>query len=350
MKSGSYRFEQFTLDVGDRTLRRNGAMLDVSNRYFDALVLLVSETGGLVSKNRFLDEVWRGVPVTDEALTQCIKILRRELGDDALHPRYIETVPKHGYRFVATVEQVESRAPVPAKSHFSWLAYFQLGAAGVVGGGISGLLGGLIYGFSSVAQPGTGGASIVLVLTALCVLVALVGATGVSFGIAVALIRGGGWQWHLGGGAIGGFFVGGIAKLLGLDAFNLLLGASPSNITGALEGAALGGAVGIGVWWGRKATSALYSALPAVLAGGIAGVAISLLGGRLMAGSLDLLVQLLPQSRLRLDRFGALFGEENFGPLAQIATGVLEGGLFAACVSVAMSLARQHTANKLMPK
>ena len=177
MKSGSYRFEQFTLDVRDRTLLRNGAILDVSNRYFDALVLLVSETGGLVSKNRFLDEVWRGVPVTDEALTQCINTLRRELGDDVLRPRYIETVPKHGYRFVATVEQVENRAPMAVKSQFNWPAYFQLGAAGVVGGGLSGLLGGLIYGFSSAAQPGTGGASIVLVLTALCVLVALVGAT-----------------------------------------------------------------------------------------------------------------------------------------------------------------------------
>ena len=154
----------------------------------------------------------------------------------------------------------------------------------------------------------------------------------------------------MGGGAIGGFFVGGIAKLLGLDAFNLLLGTSPSNITGALEGAALGGAVGIGVWWGRNATSVLRSALPAVLAGSIAGMAIPALGGRLMAGSIDLLVQLLPQSRLRLDRFGTLFGEENFGPFAQIATGVLEGGLFAACVSVAMLLARRQTADELMPK
>src|SRR6185503_19790630 len=60
-----------------------------------------------ISKDRFLDEVWRGVPVTDEALTQCIKTLRRQLGDDAARPRFIETVPKHGYRFVAPVERLE---------------------------------------------------------------------------------------------------------------------------------------------------------------------------------------------------------------------------------------------------
>ena len=66
--------------------------------------MLVGEAGKLVTKDRFLDEVWRGVPVTDEALTQCIKTLRRQLGDDAASPRFIETVPKHGYRFIAPVE------------------------------------------------------------------------------------------------------------------------------------------------------------------------------------------------------------------------------------------------------
>lgn len=59
-------------------------------------MLLVCRHGMLVAKNRFLDEAWNGVPVTDEALTQCIKMLRRHLGDDAASPRFIETVPKHG--------------------------------------------------------------------------------------------------------------------------------------------------------------------------------------------------------------------------------------------------------------
>ena len=119
MKTGSFRFGNFTVDVEQRQLRRDGALVDVSNRYFDALTLLLSEAGGLVSKDRFMDEVWRGVPVTDEALTQCIKSLRRHLDDDAARPLYIETVPKHGYRFVASVEQVpaaseEARDPSAA--------------------------------------------------------------------------------------------------------------------------------------------------------------------------------------------------------------------------------------------
>ncbi len=94
MASGSFRFETFALDPDDRQLKRDDAPVELNARYFDALTLLVRENGKLVSKDRFLEEVWRGVPVTDEALTQCIKTLRRQLSDDAASPRFIETVPQ----------------------------------------------------------------------------------------------------------------------------------------------------------------------------------------------------------------------------------------------------------------
>src|ERR671912_1370790 len=110
MESGGFRFERFTLDPGDRQLRRDGAPVELNARYLDALTLLVREAGKLVSKDRFLEEVWSGVPVTDEALTQCIKTLRRQLGDDAGNPRFIETVPKHGYRFIAPVELLDGES------------------------------------------------------------------------------------------------------------------------------------------------------------------------------------------------------------------------------------------------
>ena len=110
MAPGRFRFERFSLDVRDRQLRRDDAPVELNGRYLDALALLVGEPGRLVSKDRFLAEVWRGVPVTDEALTQCIKTLRRQLGDDAGRPRFIETVPKHGYRFIAPVERIETDA------------------------------------------------------------------------------------------------------------------------------------------------------------------------------------------------------------------------------------------------
>jgi hypothetical protein len=61
-----------------------------------------------------------------------------------------------------------------------------------------------------------------------------------------------------------------------------------------------------------------------------------------MGGSLDLLATTFPDSRLRIDQIGRLFGEDGFGPVSQIVTGGLEGALFAACVVGAIRLARRQ--------
>ena len=66
-----------------------------------------------------------------------------------------------------------------------------------------------------------------------------------------------------------------------------------------------------------------------------------MLGGRLMGGSLHLFSSQFPDSRLRLDEVGAIFGETGFGPVSQIVTGGLEGALFAGCVVGAMVLAKR---------
>ena len=79
----------------------------------------------------------------------------------------------------------------------------------------------------------------------------------------------------------------------------------------------------------------------AALCGGVAGLVIPLLGGRMMAGSLDLLAHSLPKSRLHLDRLGAIFGESGLGPISQSMTGALEGALFAGCVVGAMVIAQR---------
>jgi DNA-binding winged helix-turn-helix (wHTH) protein len=114
MEPDILHFERFSLDLRNRELRRDDGPVELNARYFDALALLVREAGRLVTKERLLRDVWRNVPVTDEAITQCISALRRQLGDDAARPRFIETVPKHGYRFVATVASAPTVAPAPA--------------------------------------------------------------------------------------------------------------------------------------------------------------------------------------------------------------------------------------------
>jgi DNA-binding winged helix-turn-helix (wHTH) protein len=347
--SGSFRFDRFLLDPHDRRLRREDAPVELNARYLDALILLVREQGKLVPKERFLEEVWRGVPVTDEALTQCIKTLRKQLGDDAGNPRFIETAPKHGYRFIAPVEWVEdaSRAEGLAghSAPVSTRNVLLLGGAGTIGGGLAGLAGGLLYSAVGAAQSGEmGGVSALLVLVCITMLVGLLGGAGVSFGIGAAeLAPGRLGQWSVIGGALGGLLVGGLVKLIGVDTFNLLFGQTPGEITGAPEGAMLGGAVGLSIWLTtRVALSLLRSAAFAGLAGAAAGVLIHLLGGRLMASSLDLLASRFPASRLHLDQIGRLFGESEFGPVSQAVTGGVEGALFAACVVSAMLMARRR--------
>ena len=352
MAPASFRFDRFTLDPRDRQLRRDDVPVELNARYLDALALLVGEAGKLVSKDRFLEEVWRGVPVTDEALTQCIKTLRRQLGDDAGDPRFIETVPKHGYRFIAPVERVDGMGAVasikPSEAAAGWRRMLVIGGAGTAGGAVAGLVGGVFYGFLGASQPlepGIGAASVLLVLVSLCILVSAIGAAGVAFGIAAAgFANGWSWQRSILGGAAGGLVVGALVKLVGIDAFNLLFGRSPGDITGAGEGAVLGAAVGLGAWLGTRGERPLslrQGVATSGLAGGVAGAAIPLLGGRMMAGSLDLLAHGFPGSRLRTDQLGGLFGETGFGPISHVVTGGLEGMLFAGCVVGAMIIARR---------
>jgi DNA-binding winged helix-turn-helix (wHTH) protein len=358
MAPGSFRFERFCLDPGNRQLRRDDAPVELNARYLDALALLVREQGKLISKDRFLDEVWRGVPVTDEALTQCIRTLRRRLGDDAARPRFIETVPKHGYRFIAPVERTGHDAAPPAAATVArptpegpvhpWRRVLLLGGAGMIGGGGAGVFIGLFYGFGGASQPlqpGIGATSVLLVLVCISIVLGLVAGGGVGLGIAAAgFAPGRRWQWNIFGGAAGGLLVGAFGKLLGLDAFNLLFGQSPGDITGAPEGALLGAALGFGAWLGSRPPGRLRfrrGVAAAGLAGGAAGVLVPLLGGRLMGGSLDLLAQRFPDSRLRVDQIGALFGEDGFGLVSQMVTGGVEGVLFGAGVVGAMILARR---------
>jgi hypothetical protein len=285
------------------------------------------------------------VPVTDEALTQCIKTLRRQLGDEAARPRFIETVPKHGYRFIAPVGG--NPAAVSRPSGSSSRDIILLGAAGTVGGGMAGLIGGLIYGFaaaSAPAQGGVGGLSVLLVILCVTIAVALLGGAAVSFGTVIGdRLMPGSWWGRITGGGLGGLIVGAAVKLLGLDAFTLLFGHSPAGITGAFEGLVLGCAAGLAAWLGFRSGVARLrrTMVAAALIGGAAGAVIALLGGRLMAGSLDLLARTFPDSRLHLEPVSAIFGETGFGPMTRLVTSCLEGALFSACVVGAIILGQR---------
>ena len=343
MASG-YAFDRFRLDPDDRRLTEDGRPVELNARYFDALALLVRSEGQLVPKDRFMSEVWSGIPVTDEALTQCIRTLRRLLGDEAGRPRFIETVPKHGYRFIAPVDTPAVRMVEPGSS--SWPRFVAIAIGGVIGGGIAGIVGGLAYGLAGASdslEPGSGAISVLLVLLSVTVLVGVIGAAGVSLGVAAAsYARPRSLLWSVTGGAAGGFLVGAFGRLLGMDAFGLLVGQSPGNITGGSEGLVLGAATGLATWLAARFGSVQRAAISAAVCGAAAGLLISILGGRLMLGSLDLLTRHLPKSRLRLDAISAIFGEHGFGAITRTATSMLEAGVFVASVAAAIEIARRR--------
>jgi DNA-binding winged helix-turn-helix (wHTH) protein/Tfp pilus assembly protein PilF len=105
----SYEFGNFRLDVGEHKLTRldgptNGS---IPEKAFQTLVHLVRNSGTLLTKDELLQTVWCDVVVEENNLVKAIYSIRRFLDDVTENPKYIETVPKHGYRFVASVKKNE---------------------------------------------------------------------------------------------------------------------------------------------------------------------------------------------------------------------------------------------------
>lgn len=98
-----YVFGPFRLDLAQRTLFRNGLRVTLQRKTFETLVLLVENSGRVVEKEDFFKAVWSESFVEDGSLTVNISLLRKTLGDDQNGQKFIETVPRRGYRFVAPV-------------------------------------------------------------------------------------------------------------------------------------------------------------------------------------------------------------------------------------------------------
>src|SRR5688500_1475425 len=108
-----YGFGPFVLDVIDRSLKRDGAAIPLTPKQFDLLVALVQNAGRLVEQDVLLQRVWPDVAVEEGNLTKGVFSLRQILDRDA-PARYIETIPKRGYRFTAAVTAVSPGASGPA--------------------------------------------------------------------------------------------------------------------------------------------------------------------------------------------------------------------------------------------
>jgi DNA-binding winged helix-turn-helix (wHTH) protein/Tfp pilus assembly protein PilF/TolB-like protein len=109
-----YRFGDFELEPAERRLSEAGKPIALTPKVFDTLVLLVERAGHLVSKDELMKVLWPRGYVDESNLTKHIWLIRRALGDGEHDSRFIETVPKLGYRFIAPVT---SGAPAPPTPH-----------------------------------------------------------------------------------------------------------------------------------------------------------------------------------------------------------------------------------------
>ena len=113
------RFATFELDLKEEQLRKSGSLVRLPPQPFKLLATLATHAGRLVTRQELCDQIWGPGPIVDfeQGLNHCIKQVRLALGDDADNPRFIETVPKRGYRFIADIHAYDrvhaTAAPEP---------------------------------------------------------------------------------------------------------------------------------------------------------------------------------------------------------------------------------------------
>ncbi len=111
----AYRFSSFRLDPQTWRLRKNSEFRPLRPKTFSILRYLLDNAGQLVSKEDLFKEIWPGVNVENSALRVCMNELRQALDDDPHRPRFVETVHRRGYRFIAPVDMVADDDEEPAQ-------------------------------------------------------------------------------------------------------------------------------------------------------------------------------------------------------------------------------------------
>ena len=132
MSPALYEFGSFRVDGGERVLLRNGKPVALPPKVAETLVLLLSRAGHIVEKDEILRSVWPDTFVEEASLTQNISLLRKALGETHEEHRYIETIPKRGYRFVAPVRVITSDTESPRPRAAVALRPLALGAIALV--------------------------------------------------------------------------------------------------------------------------------------------------------------------------------------------------------------------------
>lgn len=119
LEAKSLEFGDFLLDLEEKVLLRNGERLAVNPKTFQLLTTLLEEPGRLVEKDRLIKTLWPDSFVEEANLAFTVSLLRRALDDNAQAPRFVETIPRRGYRFIADVREIHNGSNQTA-ARFPW--------------------------------------------------------------------------------------------------------------------------------------------------------------------------------------------------------------------------------------
>src|SRR5580765_3908706 len=99
-----YQFGPYRIDAGERLLHHGPELISLPPKALDTLLVLLGSAGRMVDKSDLMKAVWPDTFVEEGALARNVSLLRKALEDTGSESRYIETIPKRGYRFIAPVE------------------------------------------------------------------------------------------------------------------------------------------------------------------------------------------------------------------------------------------------------
>ena len=108
VQRAKYQFGHFELDAQTGELRKNGLRIRLQDQPCQVLLALLESSGQLVTRDQLREQLWSGNTFVefDHALNTAVKKLRSALSDNACFPRYVETIPRRGYRFIGPVNRV----------------------------------------------------------------------------------------------------------------------------------------------------------------------------------------------------------------------------------------------------
>ena len=116
--TGSVRFATFELDVRSRELRQGSSRVRLQDQPFEILRLLLERPGDVITRDELQQRLWPDGTFVDfeHSLNAAVKRLRAALGDDADNPKFVETLPRRGYRFIASLHRTDLAVPSPASA------------------------------------------------------------------------------------------------------------------------------------------------------------------------------------------------------------------------------------------